>query len=476
MNIDQAYLRCEEITTTQARNFSYGIKLLPTAKRQAMSAIYALARRIDDIGDGDRPAPDKMAALADTRKEVAALTGHDPYDGDDPVLVAVADVARRFPVPLSAFDDLIDGCEMDVHGERYRTFDDLVGYCRRVAGSIGRLSLGGLRHPQPRTVPAARRRPRGGPAGHQHPPGHHRGPRPDGPGVPARRGSGAKLPRGLPTSAETSTRSRPSISLRSRPARRGTASSEGWPCCPCSTGGRGRAPQPWPVSTVDFWSGSSATPPGCCVGRLSLAGRRAKAAVAVRAPARGQRRGRRRRRRGPGIQWSSAAAWRGWPPPWRGADRAPRVDAARVPQPARRSLTWSFQHGGPLDRQRAARVPSMLRGVPLVPRAGSGARVRGRAARPPGPARGGGPGETDPRRAAPDRPLRSACALPPAPLHLAEGRSCATRTCRSPGPRSRLGTGLMLALRRLDPRTIRRSTLSRSGPGWPGTGSPPGAA
>src|SRR5580704_7239908 len=127
MNLDQAYLRCEEITTTQARNFSYGIKLLPTAKRQAMSAIYALARRIDDIGDGDRPAPDKMAALADTRKDVAALTGHDPYDGDDPVLVAVADVARRFPVPLSAFDDLIDGCEMDVHGEHYRTFDDLVG-------------------------------------------------------------------------------------------------------------------------------------------------------------------------------------------------------------------------------------------------------------------------------------------------------------------------------------------------------------
>ncbi len=142
MNLDEAYLRCEEITTTQARNFSYGIKLLPRAKRQAMSALYALARRIDDIGDGDGSVPDKLAALADARKDVAALGGPDTHDSDDPVLVALADVARRFPVPLSAFDDLIDGCEMDVHGQGYQSFEDMVGYCRRVAGSIGRLSLG----------------------------------------------------------------------------------------------------------------------------------------------------------------------------------------------------------------------------------------------------------------------------------------------------------------------------------------------
>ncbi len=155
MRVADAYLRCEEITTTQARNFSYGIKLLPGPKRQAMSALYALARRVDDIGDGDSPVPAKLAALAEIRKQVAALATED-HDGDDPVLVAVADVARRFPIPVSAFDDLIDGCEMDVHGASYRTFDDLVGYCRRVAGSIGRLSLG-VYGPgdSPRTVPLA---------------------------------------------------------------------------------------------------------------------------------------------------------------------------------------------------------------------------------------------------------------------------------------------------------------------------------
>ncbi len=141
MNLDQAYARCEAITTAEARNFSYGIKLLPPPKRRAMSALYATARRIDDIGDGpDRP-PDKLAALARVRKDLAALVDDPTSAGDDPVLVALADTARRFPLPMGALDELIEGCEMDVSGTEYATFDDLVGYCRRVAGTVGRLSL-----------------------------------------------------------------------------------------------------------------------------------------------------------------------------------------------------------------------------------------------------------------------------------------------------------------------------------------------
>jgi 15-cis-phytoene synthase len=140
VNVDQAYRRCEEITTAEARNFSYGIKLLPEPKRQAMSALYAMARRIDDIGDGDAPVPDKLEALAGVRKEVANL-GAGESRSDDPVLTALADVTRHFPLPLSALDELIEGCEMDANWAGYQTFDDLVGYCRRVAGTVGRLSL-----------------------------------------------------------------------------------------------------------------------------------------------------------------------------------------------------------------------------------------------------------------------------------------------------------------------------------------------
>ena len=142
MNLEQAYTACEAITAAEARNFSYGIKLLPGPKRQAMSALYALARRIDDIGDGTAPAAEKLEALADARKLVGELRAERPaFDPDDPVMAAMADVARRFPLPVTALEELIEGCEMDVTGTRYETFDDLVGYCRRVAGTVGRLSL-----------------------------------------------------------------------------------------------------------------------------------------------------------------------------------------------------------------------------------------------------------------------------------------------------------------------------------------------
>ncbi len=48
----------------------------------------------------------------------------------------------RYPLPMAAFGELIDGCEMDVRGTTYETIDELVGYCRLVAGTVGRLSLG----------------------------------------------------------------------------------------------------------------------------------------------------------------------------------------------------------------------------------------------------------------------------------------------------------------------------------------------
>jgi 15-cis-phytoene synthase len=135
--VREAYAECELITRQQARNFYYGIRLLPTGKRAVLCAVYALARRIDDIGDGDLPTTEKLAQL----KTVRAALGELPGSGD-PVLVAVADAVDRYPIPLSAFDELVDGVEMDVTGRTYGDFDDLVGYCRCVAGSIGRLCLG----------------------------------------------------------------------------------------------------------------------------------------------------------------------------------------------------------------------------------------------------------------------------------------------------------------------------------------------
>lgn len=136
-----AYEHCEAITRREARNFFYGIRLLPEPKRAAMSALYAFARRVDDIGDAVGAAGDKQAALARIREEISEVAGGAP-PRDDLVLVALADAIARFPIPVGALDEIVTGCEMDCRRERYATFEELTSYCRCVAGSVGRLSLG----------------------------------------------------------------------------------------------------------------------------------------------------------------------------------------------------------------------------------------------------------------------------------------------------------------------------------------------
>ena len=83
MDVAAAYRHCEEITWSQARNFSYGIRLLPPDKRRALAAVYAFARRIDDIGDGTLPPADKLTALAEARASITAAgwRGHPGQPG-----------------------------------------------------------------------------------------------------------------------------------------------------------------------------------------------------------------------------------------------------------------------------------------------------------------------------------------------------------------------------------------------------------
>ena len=148
VDVQTAYRHCESVTRSRARNFYYGIRLLPPAKRSALCAVYAFARRVDDIGDGPLEPQDKLDRLATARAELARLGRQ-----HDPVLMALADVAANFPLPLKAFGELIEGVEMDVRGTSYPTFDDLAHYCRCVAGSIGRLSLGVFGSSEPHAAP-----------------------------------------------------------------------------------------------------------------------------------------------------------------------------------------------------------------------------------------------------------------------------------------------------------------------------------
>jgi phytoene synthase len=140
--LDRAYAACAEVTRTQAKNFAYGIALLPPAKRRAMAVVYALARRVDDIVDEPGPIGARARSLDELEASVAStMAQRAPANPDDAVLSALADVVRHFPLPPDAVADLFEGCRRDLVLARMATFDDLVVYCRQVAGSIGRLSL-----------------------------------------------------------------------------------------------------------------------------------------------------------------------------------------------------------------------------------------------------------------------------------------------------------------------------------------------
>src|SRR3954470_5635947 len=128
---EQAYAETDRITRETARNFAWGIRVLPGPRRRAIAALYAFARRIDDLADKQEPA---RAELESWRTAVEALPAS--QDGDA-ILVAVADAMSRYPVPPDALVDLVDGALMDCKQNRYTSWDELQEYCRRVAGAVG---------------------------------------------------------------------------------------------------------------------------------------------------------------------------------------------------------------------------------------------------------------------------------------------------------------------------------------------------
>jgi len=130
MNTDAAYAEVLEITRREAKNFAYGIMVLPREKRRAIAAIYAFARRVDDVADGDLPPDEK-------RTELEALRAGLDAEPTGAMFVALADARERFGIPRDALSLLVDGGLQDLERTTYATFDDLRAYCDKVAGAVG---------------------------------------------------------------------------------------------------------------------------------------------------------------------------------------------------------------------------------------------------------------------------------------------------------------------------------------------------
>ncbi|HLJ56007.1 MAG TPA: phytoene/squalene synthase family protein [Chthonomonadaceae bacterium] len=134
-----SYAHCAHVAKTQARNFYFSFLTLSAERRAAMCAIYAFMRYSDDVSDeaaADRSKADEMRAWRTALDR--ALEGD--Y-GDSLILPAFHDTVRKFAIPAQYFHDLIDGTEMDLTKSRYETFDELHGYCYRVASVVGFVCL-----------------------------------------------------------------------------------------------------------------------------------------------------------------------------------------------------------------------------------------------------------------------------------------------------------------------------------------------
>lgn len=120
-------------------SFYWGMRLLPRDRRNAMYAVYAFCREVDDVADGDEPIAEKLAALAAWRKEIDAL-----YCGRPRRLVAraLAEPTRRYGLRRDDFLAVIAGMEMDAEQDiRAPDLATLDLYCARVASAVGHLSV-----------------------------------------------------------------------------------------------------------------------------------------------------------------------------------------------------------------------------------------------------------------------------------------------------------------------------------------------
>jgi squalene synthase HpnC len=140
--MDGTASRADQIARAHDENFPVAFMLAPRDLRADVRAIYAYCRVTDDIGDvGEAAAGERLAALDAWEADLVAAVGG---QGDDPVLVAVADVIRRRALPVEHFTRLIEANRMDQRITRWESHDDLLEYCAHSATPVGRMVLGVL--------------------------------------------------------------------------------------------------------------------------------------------------------------------------------------------------------------------------------------------------------------------------------------------------------------------------------------------
>jgi phytoene synthase len=129
-----SYAYCERLARRAAGNFYHAFRILPAGQRRSMCALYAFLRIADDLSDDGGDSDTRRAALDDWRDALhAALQGNYRH----PIYPALHHVIERHGIPSRYLEDVLDGVCMDLDVASYDTFNDLYGYCYRVASAVG---------------------------------------------------------------------------------------------------------------------------------------------------------------------------------------------------------------------------------------------------------------------------------------------------------------------------------------------------
>ncbi|GMR18577.1 MAG: presqualene diphosphate synthase HpnD [Gammaproteobacteria bacterium] len=145
---------CQDKTGGSGSSFYYSFMFLPKQRRQAITALYAFCREVDDVVDECAEPDIAKIKLAWWRQEIENLYKRTP---EHPVSRALVPAIEQYNLKQEHFHEIIDGMEMDLHKNRYRDFDDLHLYCYRAASVVGLLAASIFGYKDEATIEYARK-------------------------------------------------------------------------------------------------------------------------------------------------------------------------------------------------------------------------------------------------------------------------------------------------------------------------------